>query len=93
MKKLDIMYVVNPDLNTEAINSITQKYENIVKNNHGNVIKTDLWGKKRLAYEIQNFQEGTYILMVFEGEPNCIRELDRLIRIDENVLRHMIVSK
>ena len=77
----------------EVIQSVTDKFNNVISNNGGNVEKTDVWGKKRLAYEIQDLAEGIYVLVTFAATPACIKELDRLMRIDDAILRHMIISK
>ena len=55
--------------------------------------KTDKWGKKRLAYPIQDFNDGLYVLTTFAAEPACVKELDRVMKITDEMLRHMIIRK
>lgn len=92
MKTYEIMYVVRPDLQEEEYKKISQKYENIITKQAGKIIQTEMWGHKVLAYEIKNHNKGFYILTKFSSNKEAIYELDRLIRIDESVLRHMIIS-
>lgn len=92
MKNYEIMYICKTAYE-EVIQSVTDKFNTIINNNGGNVEKTDVWGKKRLAYEIQDLAEGIYVLVTFAATPACIRELDRLMRIDDAILRFMIISK
>lgn len=92
MKTYEIMYIIKP-LTKEEIDNISNKYKSVVTNHGGNVDKVDLWGEKRLAYEIGDYDKGFYILMTFTSSPSCVQDLDRLIRIDESILRHMIISR
>ena len=92
MKEYEVMFIVKPILD-DAFEAVVAKFEALINNNGGSVEKTDRWGKKRLAYEIQDISEGIYVLVTFNAIPACVRELDRVLRIDENVLRHMIISK
>ena len=57
------------------------------------VEKTDRWGKKHLAYLIQDLSEGYYVLVDFKAEPAAVKELDRVMKITDDVLRHMIIKK
>lgn len=92
MKNYEIMYICKP-ADDEVIQSVTEKFNAIINNNEGQVLKTDIWGRKKLATILSGFTEGIYVLVTFEAVPTCIKELDRLIRIDDNVIRHMIISK
>ena len=87
MKAYEVMYIVKP-VEEEAFEAVVAKFENLINNNGGNVEKTDRWGKKRL-----DLYEGLYVLVTFKAEPACIKELDRVMRITDEVLRHMIISK
>ena len=91
-KAYEIMYIVKP-IEEEAFEAIVAKFENLVAANGGNVEKTDRWGKRRLAYEIQDLQEGLYVLMTFEAEAATVKELDRVMKITDEVMRHMIIRK
>ena len=65
----------------------------LITENGGKVEKTDCWGKRRLAYEIQDLKEGLYVLVTFQAEAAAVRELDRVMKITDEVLRHMIIRK
>jgi len=91
-KQYEIMYIVKPT-DDETVQNITDKFNAIINSNGGNVEKTDIWGKKHLAYEIQDLTEGIYVLVTFEAVPACVKELDRVMRITDEIIRHMIISK
>lgn len=92
MNKYEVMYIVKP-LEDEAVEAVVKKFEDLIAANGGAVEKTDRWGKKRLAYEINKTQEGVYVLVTFTGNAACVAELDRVMRITDELMRHMIVRK
>ncbi|MBQ0067784.1 MAG: 30S ribosomal protein S6 [Phascolarctobacterium sp.] len=92
MNKYEVMYIVKP-LEDEAFEAVVKKFEDLVKNNRGTVEKIDRWGKKRFAYEIQKLYEGLYVVMNFSADAACVAELDRVMKITDELLRHMIVRK
>lgn len=93
MKSYEIMYIVKP-MEDDAFETIVSKFNALITNNGGIVEKTSRWGKKRLAYEIQNLKEGLYVLVTFLAESKCVYELDRVMKIStDEILRHMIIRK
>jgi small subunit ribosomal protein S6 len=87
------MYIIRPDLDEEAINNVVEKYSQLITNNGGEVVTSNRWGKRRLAYEVKDFKEGIYMLMQFNGEPATERELERVLKISDDVIRHLIIRK
>lgn len=92
MKAYEIMYIVKPTAN-ELLEAINNKFKTLIENNGGIVEKLDNWGKKRLAYEMNGFNEGFYVLVTFKSMSTCTRELDRVMKITDEILRHMIIRK
>ena len=92
MNQYEIMYIVKV-MEEEATEAVIGKFEALIANNGGNVVKTDRWGKRRLAYEIQDQPEGYYVLMNFESPTAAVAELDRVMKITDEILRHMIIKK
>ena len=84
MNNYEVMYIVKPVVEEEAFEAVVAKFESLITANGGTVEKTDRWGKKRLAYEIQDFTEGQYVL---------VKELDRVMKITDEVMRHMVIKK
>jgi small subunit ribosomal protein S6 len=93
MRNYEIIYILKPDYDEEKVTEIMEKYSNIIKNNRGEVVSEDKWGKRRLAYEIQDYREGFYILVNFKSEANVPTELDRVMKISDEILRFMITNK
>ncbi|HAF66202.1 MAG TPA: 30S ribosomal protein S6, partial [Clostridiales bacterium UBA9857] len=80
-----------PDFDDEKIASIIARYSEIITNMEGTIITAEKWAKRRLAYEINRIREGIYLIFVFKGTPELSDELDRLLKIDQEIMRHMIV--
>jgi single-strand DNA-binding protein len=90
LRAYEVLFIVSPDYEDEQIASIIARYKGVITKDEGVVTEADKWAKRRLTYEIAGFREGLYILMTFEGTPEIAAELDRLMKIDQEVLRHMI---
>ncbi len=91
MNKYEVMYIVK-SADEEVVNSVVEKVENLITKNGGNVEKVDRWGKRRLAYEVKKQNEGYYVLVNFEAQPTVITEIDRVMKITDEILKHMIVK-
>lgn len=92
MNKYESIIIVNPNVDEEGLKSLEEKFTGLI-NKNGNVESVENMGKKKLAYEIKKFEEGTYILFNFEAKPSAIAELERIYRITDEVLKHIIVKK
>jgi len=90
MKNYELVYVVRPNAEDEVREAIMNKIQEVVSAN-GEVEKVDTWGNKKLAYPIAKFTEGFYVLVNFKASADLPKELDRNLKINENVIRHMIV--
>ena len=88
----EAVYILNPALNEEQIAALVEKFKGVVAAN-GTVTEVDEWGKRRLAYPINDLMEGYYVLMTFTAAAAVPAELDRIFRITDGVMRSMIISK
>ena len=88
----EVVYILDPALGEEAIAAMIEKFKALVET-QGTVAAIDDWGKRRLAYPINDLNEGHYVLMTFNATPEFPRELDRVLRITDGVMRSMIVCK
>lgn len=88
----EVVYILNPAMGEEAIANLVTKFKTLVES-RGTVAEVDEWGKRRLAYPINDLNEGYYVLMTFTAEAALPAELDRVLRITDGVMRSMIVCK
>lgn len=87
----EVMFIIKPLEDDDKISATIDKFEKLITDNNGNIDKTDRWGKKHLAYQIDDFDDGIYVLITFTATPKAVKELDRVMKIDDNILRHMII--
>ena len=87
----EAMYILDPSLNEEAVAALVAKFKAVVEAN-GTVSEVDEWGKRRLAYPINDEEEGVYTVIDFTSEPSFPAELDRVYKITEGVMRSLIVA-
>ena len=92
MAKYETMLVTSSALDEEASAALIGKFKSLIEAN-GTIDSIDEWGKRRLAYPINDLTEGYYVLMTFSAKPEFPRELDRILRITDGVMRSLIVCK
>lgn len=93
MNKYEVLYIVTPELEDEAIKAVIEKFSGIIAANGGEVEQVDEWGRKKLAYPIDYKTEGYYVLVDFAAGPQLPRELERNFKNDESILRYMVTRK
>ena len=93
MRKYETIFIQNPTLDEETINANIEKFKGIIENGGGTVDNVDVWGKRKLAYEIKKVSEGYYTLFNFTAGPELPKELDRVFRITDGIIRHIIVCE
>ena len=91
MRKYELMYIIRTDIEQDVVDSTVEKFQGII-NNGGEVTKHDVMGKRRLAYEINKYRDGFYILTNFNATSEVIAEIDRVMGITDEVIRYMIVN-
>lgn len=93
MNKYELVLVVNAKIEDEARVAVVDKAKAYVERFDGTITEVEDWGKKKLAYEIQHMKEGFYYFIQFEAEATCPAELEKRVRIMDNVLRYLVVRK
>ena len=87
----EVVYILDPNLGEEATAAMVTKFKTLVENN-GTLAEVDEWGKRHLAYPINDLTEGYYVLMTCEAKPELPAEIDRVMKITENVMRSLITA-
>jgi small subunit ribosomal protein S6 len=91
MLQYEAVFIAEPAHTDEEIDELLKGYEQVVNSAGGKVLKVEKWGKRRLAYSIRHHEEGIYVLMTLECPAGLIKELDRRLRMNERIVRHMAV--
>lgn len=92
MRKYEVMYIINASVEEEKRAALIETLSKIITDNGGKVNKTDEWGMRDFAYRIDDMTKGYYVVLVFEADNACVKEFDRLMRINPNVVRFMITK-
>ena len=93
LRNYETMYILKPTLDEDAIDTVTKKVDDQIAGVGGSVDKTEKRGRKRLAYEVKDFKDGYYVLTEFKADPAQIRELERLFKLNDDMIRHLIVRQ
>lgn len=91
MRDYELMVILNPEVEERAIEPTLKKFLEVVTKENGTVDNIDIWGRRRLAYEIQKKNEGIYAVVNFTAEPHTAQELDRILGLNEAVMRTKII--
>ena len=90
-RQYELVYIVSPTATDETVVGLHTEIEAIVGRFEGRIDKTDNWGRRKLAYEINHFKEGTYVLELLTGSGEMVAELERRLRVIDDVLRYLVV--
>lgn len=91
MRNYEIMMIIDPDVDERQVSPLVEKYTKIVTDANGAVDNVDLWGKRRLAYEINKKSEGIYVVINLTAAPDDVKEMDRRMSIDEQIMRTKVM--
>ncbi len=91
MRTYETIYIVHPEIVGDSYTAVVDKFKGILTDQQANILKVDEWGTRKLAYTVKKQGRGTYVLMAFEAGPTVVAELERRMRIDENVIKFQTV--
>jgi small subunit ribosomal protein S6 len=86
----ELGFILNPEVSEEQTSAILERIEKIVKNYDGQVVKVNQWGRRRLAYPIEHHRDGFYVFIDMILTPETVLELDRTLKVSEEVMRHLV---
>ena len=90
-RQYELVYIVVPEASEQELADLHAQVEGIVTRLNGALVKSEPWGRRKLAYEIGPHKEGIYVLEVFSGPPEVVKELDRRLKVSDRVIRHLVV--
>ncbi|WP_124728575.1 30S ribosomal protein S6 [Staphylospora marina] len=88
----ELMFIVRPDVDEETLKAAREKVQSTIAANGGEITDVQDMGKRRFAYEIDKFREGIYTVYKFKAPTTVVKELDHLVRITDNIMRHLIIN-
>lgn len=91
MRRYEVMVILDPTVDERAVTPSLDQFLTVIKNGGGSVEKVDVWGRRRLSYDIQKKGEGIYAVVDLTAEPAVVKELDRQLNLSETVLRTKVI--
>ena len=93
VRDYELMYIVRPDLDDEALRTATESVDTLIRGLGGTVGKTTMWGKRRLAYEVDRLRDGHYVITLLQLDGARVADLERALQIHDTVFRHLLVRR
>jgi small subunit ribosomal protein S6 len=93
MRNYELMYIIRPNIEDDAKTALVERFNTILTDNGAEIEKVDERGKKRLAYEINDFKDGYYVVINFKGDEKAINEFDRLAKFSDDIIRHIVIRE
>lgn len=93
MENYELVVIINPTFDEERRENALKLIADLIKSKSGEIISQDMWGRKELAYPIQKFNEGVYVLFNFKVAKTEINDIDYKVKINDDVIRHLLVKK
>ncbi len=91
LRAYEVMVILDPSLDERTIQPSLDKYLNVIRNDGGTVESVDVWGRRRLAYEVKKNAEGIYAVISINAEPATVKEFDRQLTLNESILRTKVI--
>ena len=91
MRAYEVMVILDPSIDERTVESSLDKYLNVVRKDGGSIESVDVWGRRRLAYEVKKSAEGIYAVVTLNAEPATVKELDRQLTLNESILRTKVI--
>lgn len=93
MNSYEVVYIIQPKLDEDGINSVNERVAQAIAGQQGQVVSTEKWGQRKLAYPIKNHFMGNYVLHNVEMPPSGVLEVERVMRLHEDILRFLVIRK
>ncbi|BAI87803.2 ribosomal protein S6 [Bacillus subtilis] len=87
------MYIIRPNIDEESKKAVIERFNNVLTSNGAEITGTKDWGKRRLAYEINDFRDGFYQIVNVQSDAAAVQEFDRLAKISDDIIRHIVVKE
>lgn len=91
MRKYEIMYIMRPDLDEDSQQALVEKFDSVLTDHGAQITEVEEMGKRRLAYEIKDYRDGVYRVIYTTADPEAINEFDRLMKLNNDILRFMVI--
>ena len=91
MRTYEALYIANPEMEEGDIQTLSQEVEGLVTAGEGTIVRSEIWGKRKLAYLVKKYSEGNYILLRFQAKPDFIQKLEQWFKLNDSIIRYMVL--
>ncbi len=91
LRTYEALFIVSPEVDDDNIQAIARETESLIVKGGGAIVRSEVWGRRKLAYKVKKFTEGIYILIRFQSPPNFVARLENYFRLNEQIIRYLIV--
>lgn len=92
MRNYELAFIIEPNIDNEGATSVVDKVSQFVKAVNGEVASVDVWGRRKLGYPINNYREGTYVILQLKMSPSAIVNLERDLKLSEEIIRYLLIK-
>ena len=92
LRTYETVFIMDPEISDEDVDQVTERYKEIMSDFNGKIVRIEKWGRRKLAYRVKKRIKGNYILLVFHGDHQLTRELERNFRLDDRILKYLTVK-
>lgn len=91
MRTYEALYIVQPDVADDEVQTVANGVESLITEKGGSIVRSEIWGKRKLAYEVNNCTEGSYVLLRFQSGPEVLEKLTSFFKLSEQIIRNLVV--
>jgi small subunit ribosomal protein S6 len=91
MNQYELIYIIQPELDSDATKAVDERVSQAIANNKGEITSSEMWGQRKLAYPIKKYFEGYYILHNVQMPPSAVTEVERMMRLNEDIIRFLVI--
>lgn len=91
MRTYETLYIIKPDVPEDEVQTLAKQLETLVVSDGGEIVRSEIWGKRRLAYEVKKFSEGYYVLLRFTGNAGIVQRIENHFHLADAIIRHLLV--
>ncbi len=90
MRTYEALFIVTPELDDDGIQTVAKQFDDLVTENEGTIVRSEIWGKRKLAYPVKKQTEGVYALLRFQGQPDFVKRLENTFKLNDSVIRYLV---
>jgi small subunit ribosomal protein S6 len=91
LRTYEALYIATPEMEDGGIQTLSQEVQNLVTSNGGTIVRSEIWGRRKLAYLVKKYSEGNYILLRFQANPDFVHKLEQWFKLNDAVIRYLVV--